>query len=395
MAFPNTPAVAVCTALILGGCSYVEDALFPSSDEGGARTAERIEVYPSRPAAPAPAVSAVQAMRPTPAAARDFDPPLVEGGGAGQQTASTGTFVGGKVSALRQELQQLHSTLNAQEAELEAIRGETVADSQRYHGTVAAINARLQVGTTPGNPVLVQQWKEAQAELDEIGDDILQMNRLATEVSSTSTLAAYLLNSVRAALGLSGAVEEDHRQLQRLADDVNRMLVSIERLLNDLSADISRQQQYLTNERGNLNTMAVAIQGGQLYSSNLANRAGSTPGAAVAQASSVATAPSPLAPGRPLVVIRFDKPNVPYESALYTAVRSALERRPGATFDVIAVSPVRGSPGQTALAATTARRNAESVLRSLTGMGLPANRVRLSQQSSDQASTGEVQIFVR
>ena len=59
-----------------------------------------------------------------------------------------------------------------QNQELQIIRRTTTQNAQRYHGTVAAINARLQLGTTPGNPVLVSQWNTAQAELDRIGLDI-------------------------------------------------------------------------------------------------------------------------------------------------------------------------------------------------------------------------------
>jgi hypothetical protein len=94
------------------------------------------------------------------------------------------------------------------------------------------------------------------------------------------------------------------------------------------------------------------------------------------------------------VTIRFDRPNVSYESALYTAVKGALDRRPGASFDVVAVAPAGSTPGGAALGASTARRNAETVVRSLTQMGLPANRIRVSQ-SSGATQTGEVQVFVR
>ncbi len=345
-----------------------EDALFPSLEaQQPAAPSERIQVYPTA-AAPVAAAAAPASLV--------------------AELPSTGTFVGQKVSSLKSELAQLQSTLATQGAELQAIRAQTVQDSQRYHGTVAAINARLQVGTTPGNPVLMQQWKEAQAELDQIGNDILQMNRLSTDVGSTSSMAAYLLNAVQAARGLSGAVEEDHRQLRLLEDEVNRALVSIERLLSELSGDITRQQQYVSNEKSDLNTLAVAIQTGQLYGSNLGVQLAPMPAA-------MTMSEAPGAGDRPLVVIKFDKPKVQYESALYSAAKSALERKPNASFDVVAVSPKKGSPGQTALGATSARRNAESVLRALTNMGLPPNRVRLSAIQSDAASTGEVHVFVR
>jgi len=97
----------------------------------------------------------------------------------------------------------------------------------------------------------------------------------------------------------------------------------------------------------------------------------------------------------PLVTIRFDKPNVNYEPALYAAIKSALDRRPSATFDVVAVSPVGNTPGAQALAATNAKRNADAVLRSLTNMNLPASRVRTSSTTSPAVAGGEVQVFVR
>lgn len=369
MAMRMAQAVAVCTAVLLAGCSVAEDALFPSlkaADPAG----ERIQVYPSA-SAPEPAAS-TEVVTTTQLAAMP----------------ATGTFVGGKVAGLRSELGQLQSQLARQNAELNAIRSQTIQDSQRYHGTVAAINARLQVGTTPGNPILMQQWKEAQAELDQIGGDILKMNRLATDVGSTSSMAAYLLNAVQAARGLSGAIEEDHRQLRILEDEVNRTLVSIERLLSELAGDITRQQQYVSNEKSNLNTLAVGIQSGQLYGSNLAVQLAPAPAA-------MAMVELPSAGDRPLVVIKFDKPKVQYESQLYAAVKAALERKPAATFDVVAVSPRKGSPGQAALGATSARRNAESVVRSLTNMGLPPNRLRLSANQTDAAGSGEVHVFVR
>ena len=125
-----------------------------------------------------------------------------------------------------------------------------------------------------------------------------------------------------------------------------------------------------------------------------------------ADASSAAAPPPPalgtpnlvpprVTPRRPLVVIRFDGPNVEYAQALYNAVSRALERRPSATFDLVAVAPNSGNVAQVTVAASTSKRNAESVLRSLSDMGLPLDRVRLSAMTSGRASTNEVHIYVR
>jgi hypothetical protein len=59
------------------------------------------------------------------------------------------------------------------------------------------------------------------------------------------------------------------------------------------------------------------------------------------------------------------------------------------------VSPTGSTPGGQALGATAVRRNAESVVRSLANMGLPANRIRVSQNTSPATQVGEVQVFVR
>ena len=98
---------------------------------------------------------------------------------------------------------------------------------------------------------------------------------------------------------------------------------------------------------------------------------------------------------RPLVVIRFDRPKVDYEQALYSAVSKALAARPDASFDLVAVSAAKGSAGKAAINSTQARKNAESVLRSLNSMGLPADRVALSAASNPQAETNEVRLYVR
>lgn len=368
MAFRLTHSAALAAAILLGGCSFVDESLFPSLTPDGS-SANTTTQTAGQPGAVSSAPLPVQSTAP------------------GQPS---GTFVGAKVVSLRNDLTQLQSTLNSQNDRLQQVRNQTVQDSQRFHGTVAAIEARLQVGTTPGNPILVQQWNEAQSELDRINEDVLAMNRLTTDVASTSGMAAYLLESVRAARSLSGAVDEDHAQLQVLEDDTNRTTVLIERLLTDLSADSQRQQQYLANERTDLNTLAVSIKNGQLYGSSLS-------GARLGTAAPVgAVAAAPIGVGeRPLVVIRFDRPNVTYEDALYTAVKSALDRRPNAVFEVVAMSPVGGAPGAASVGEAASLRNAQSVTRSLTQMGLPNDRIRVSQAASPTASNGEVQVFVR
>lgn len=354
--------------LLLGGCEFTDEALFPSLSGGQSAS--------TQPA------SAGATAGPT-FNTGSFEPEGVTPG------APTGTFVGQKVQELRGDLERLQSSIADQNARLQELRARAVQNANIYHSTVGAISARLQVGTTPGNPVLVQQWNTAQVQLEQVSADLAQMNSLSNEVAANAALSAYLLEATRASFGISGAVDEDHRQLAILEDEVNRTTVLIDRLLSELTEDVARQTNYLAQERSNLTTLALGVSNGELYGTSLASRAYVAPQAP-------ASAPGAgLASGRPLVVIRFDRQNVQYEQALYDAVSQALSRRPNAAFDLVAVSPAGGTPAQVALNSNNARRNAESVLRTLTNMGLPPDRVSLAATTSPSATTTEVHLYVR
>ncbi len=311
----------------------------------------------------------------------------------------TGTYVGQKVAQIRSELAQLQGVMSQRTNQLQQIRNATTENSQRYHGTVAAVTTRLQLGTTPGNPVLVAQWNQAQAELDRISTDIAAMNSLANEVAADSALAAYLLDATRATYALSGAIDEDHRQLATLEDETNRTVVLVDRVLNELSEDISRQTTYVGNERANLTSLSLSIKNGELYGGSLANRAYRAVSGDASNSPAVVGAgrgPIASADGRqPLVVIRFDRPDPPYQQALYTAIARALERRPQAQFDLVAVTANQGTTGQAAINQNQSRRNAERVLRTLTDMGLPSGRISLSATTSPQVGSNEVHVYVR
>ena len=381
----RTRAFLLAALLLLGGCSFSDDVLWPSLTgedpaDGSAQTSTNGNMEPVAQTQPSGYASA---------------PPPTLGTTTYQsvqvaQGTQSGTFVGHKVAELRGQLINLQNVIGGHSGQVQQMRSETVQNAEQYHGIVAAINARLQVGTTPGNPVLVGQWNQAQNQLDRLSADIGRMNTLANNIASDSSLAAFVLESTRATYGLSGAVDEDHQQLAVLEDEVNKTVVSIDRLLNELSEDISRQSGYVDRERSNLTALSLAVKNGELFGTSLSNRAFATAAPQPSSATQLG-----LAGRRPLVVIRFDDPNVDYEQALYAAMSRALERRPNATFDLVAVTSGQGTSAQVAINTNTSKRNAERVLRSLTNMGLPSDRVSLSAMTSRTAEINEVHIYVR
>lgn len=351
-------AALAAALLVLGACSFTDEALVPSLS-GEESTAQ------------GPALGT-----------NSFEPGGVTPG------QPTGTYVGQKVEELRGDLARLQGAISEQNARLQGIRDQTRTNANGYHTTIGAINSKLQAGTTPGNPILVDQWGQAQAQLEAVNVDLGNMNQLANEVANSAALAGYMLETTRASFGISGAVDEDHRQLAILEDETNRTTVLIDRLLTELTDDIVRTTTYLGNERANLTTLASSINTGELYGTSFASRLYGVPLQAAAPGAGIAS-------GRPLVVIRFDQQNVDYEQALFSAVSQALDRRPTAAFDLVAVSPATGDAASATLAANEARRDAEAVLRSLTSMGLPPERVSLSSAQSPAASSNEVHLYVR
>ena len=351
-----------------------------------------------------------------PFAVQDIKPQQVVGS---DYFAPEDTLVTRKIDELRNELADLQSRVSGLSSQLTTLEAEGERRAAEYYAAVATVNTQLQTGTTPGNPRLLKRINAAEANLEDLASNISQLSQLAIDVAQVSSVASFLLEGTRATYGLSGAVEEDHVMLAELEDTVNNTIVIIERITNNVNDDITRASAYLSSERNNLRTLALAVNNGDLYGKSLANRPFSRVSPFITQASantgadaaaggyemppaSVAPpgAKNSAAPGsaiepRPLVKIRFDRPDVEYEQPLYVAVNETLERFPDAKFDLVAVQPSGGNAAQVAIESTRARRNAERVLRTLTQMGMPLERIDLSYSQSDEARSSEVHLYIR
>lgn len=184
----------------------------------------------------------------------------------------SGSSVSDRVFQLRDEAIALRDAVDRDNAEFTELRGKGAAGAIQYHSTVAAITARLEAGTTRGNPVLLRQWSEAEQSLSEVHYSISKLNMLGSSLSSSSSNAAYLLQAVKAAFELSGALDEDHDQLAMIRDEVAKTTVNIDHLRNEIVDDIRRQNTYLATERNNLQVLAVAINRGELIRNSLAGQ---------------------------------------------------------------------------------------------------------------------------
>src|SRR3546814_1304647 len=75
----------------------------------------------------------------------------------------TGTVVGQKIESLREDLLRLQQQLSDENDQLQSLRVSARQFAGNYHSLKAAMNARLQVGTTPGNPRSEEHTSELQS----------------------------------------------------------------------------------------------------------------------------------------------------------------------------------------------------------------------------------------
>lgn len=326
--------------------------------------------------------------------AREADAPVARMGR--MNDGHVETLVTRKVTELGRDLRDLERKTDGFADHLRQLQSANDVLASDYYAVVAFINTELQAGTTAGNPVLTDYWNRAQSKLDALSQSASRLNDLAADIANEASRGAWLQESVHATYGLSGAVSEDHEKLRGLEDSVNRNIVAINRQLTAVNDEINRRAAFLRVENLNMQTLSLAIANGELYGRNMANtlyRKVAEDGRDIFSAQAAAGTSVPAR--RPLVIIRFDRSNVDYEQALYTAVNQALEKYPQAQFDLVAISTMQGNPAQVALAAAEARTQGENVLRALTRMGLPLERINLNAATSKDVANTEVHLYIR
>ena len=363
-------AFAVAVGLSLAACSDI-DSLFSDESE--------MTAYDAPTAADAGAPPMGVPFNPVPGAApvATITQVAIDAG------PDTGTQVNRTIQSLRAQVAGLQQKLSTNSARLADLRNAGAAAAGGYQDAKARITTRLQVGTTRGNPELVAQWTVAQSQLDALSANINSLNVLGTDANNDSSTAHYAQNQISATFAVSGAVDEDHRQLRLLEDQTAQTIVMVDRLLKEISDNVQRSTAYAATERANLTVLSASIKSGELYGGGMGVSMSGVGGVQLASG------------GSPLVVIKFDRPGVDYQQALYAALNQALQNRPSAGFQVVAVSPTRGTAASVQIAQSTARRHAQDVMRSMTDMGVPATRLNVASTTDPGATASEVRVFVR
>ncbi len=363
-------------------------------DRGGAEVADLEPVPEEQISEPSILIDDEEMMAPS-------DDTIIDDGSVSrseQMTADpSGTFVGQKINPLNEDFLAVVEAFGIHRGDYEEVKGRVYGASTEFYGTVAAINTKLQLGTTPGNPVLVRQYDQAQSELDNIEEYLREINLLNQKVNADAGVVALLKSTLNKTLRLAGAIDQDHRQLELLEDQVEKLEIDIARLINEITEEISRQAGFAKIENQNMLVMAVAIRNGEAMGTGILNRS-----FLAAQALADAGPPDQQLDvpqvnitGLPLVVIRFDDPDINYEKTLFDAVGTTVDKKSDATFGLVAVAPIGKNEGETRINSSKVKKYAERVLRSLVSFGLPSKKVALTAKTSGDVVVPEVHIYVQ
>lgn len=301
------------------------------------------------------------------------------------------TYVGQRIVEMQNEFNKLDNEISEKKISFDLLKSTGIKSAENYHSIVAAIAARLQIGTTPGNPILLDQFESAQTELASVSAQGQNIVDVGNKISLLSTRVSYLLEQARAAKKLRGAVDQDHRDLSAFQDSLKRRSVDLMRSLEELNETIRRREIFLAAERRRLTLLANAISVGESFGTGL----GTVKSLPVNndnnnnfdQKSQSSVSPSPIA----IFKIRDESEN--YHQDLFGAVSAALEKAPEAKFTLVAVSSSAGNASKQAERAANAKLDVGKLISSLVSMGMPVDRLSVNSLSVASIENTEVRLY--
>ncbi len=365
-------------------CSGVQEYVFPSLSDEEVVAPPALEEVPQT-------IETVQDSGSQEIPPSQYAPPPVSQPEVAYDTGPTGTFVGGKINQFRADLSSIQNAISSHNNDF--LRFKDLVDEQTsvYQGLSSAIRSRLQIGTTPGNPILVGQWNDAQRALEDIQNNVNNLQIVNNRVTADAALITHLKKAIDSSFFISGAIDEDHNQLKVLNDDVQRTSVLYARLMDELEQKISREIMILNDERQYMKMLAEDVEVGKFGGRVSSPPTTSSNTKEQSKPKSIDTVNiAPLNYDNAILVIKFDDTNFDYSTALFESISNALEQMPSANFEVVAVSPTGG-----ASFSDKARQRASEVFGKIVEMGVPSERMSLTSSNSTTAQAEEVHIYLK
>ena len=175
----------------------------------------------------------------------------------------TGTQVGEKATEYQKMIQGIGDQSNTIIRSTRNLYEQAIATVNTYHLIVSKIEAKLQLGTTPSNPQLVELEDKALQRLNKIEEMIVRMDELAIGFSENSHQVETLTFQIEEAFHIPGAVDEDHAHLFVMSEELKKVSLAINQVTSILTANATRQQEWLCAERIRFATLSSSIGKGK------------------------------------------------------------------------------------------------------------------------------------
>jgi hypothetical protein len=176
----------------------------------------------------------------------------------------TGTAIGCQVAEIKKTLEILESQIATTIQGTREIYENAILNVNQYHKTTALIEAKLQLGTTPANPQLVELRHKASQQLSQIIATIEVMKGLAQSIGQSSAQVNSLAIQVSQTLRLPGAVDEDHAHLILINDGLRQLGENVRRTLGVVQTNIGRQAEWSIAQGLHLENLSRGIEAGQI-----------------------------------------------------------------------------------------------------------------------------------
>lgn len=178
--------------------------------------------------------------------------------------SSTGTYVGGKVNEFNILIRETEERVTLIVQSTRELYENAIAEVSQYHLIVSEIEAKLQLGTTPGNPLLIALYDAAHGKLNQIINTIGRMDGLAQKFRQSSNQMNILSEHIKATLFIPGALDEDHAHLILMSETLTKVQYVITQVLEVLNANEKRQTEWLIGERTRFSNLSLAIDTGKI-----------------------------------------------------------------------------------------------------------------------------------
>jgi len=180
----------------------------------------------------------------------------------------TGTPIGVKAVEIKKMLQGLEIGTASMIQATRELYEKAISEVNQYYFAAGEIEATLQLGTTPGNPKLIELRNNAFLELDQIAGTIAMMNGLTAGFSRDSEQAKALSSHIDTTLRMPGAIDEDHAHLILMSDELAKLNGAIDRIIAIINTNTERQSKWLDAERVRFASLSSAIDRGQALPSS-------------------------------------------------------------------------------------------------------------------------------